>query len=206
MLEKMFVLGAAVLALTCAPAVSHAALINAGGNVTETTATLDTTLGAAYSVPHVSDGGTTTRFVTWGHTSDYFAGGGTPPVFVIDLGGNVAMDAAAFWNYGGGNSTSSFALKFATAADGTSGFGTSITYNPTFAPANLSNAIQQDFAFSQIVTARYVQLKLLDNYYTPTTGGDRVGMSEIQFNEIPEPATLSLLALGGLMMVTRRNK
>jgi MYXO-CTERM domain-containing protein len=121
----------------------------------------------------------------------------------IDLGADVSLDGLAFWGYPvSGNSTSKFSLKFATEGEGTSGFGQSISYNPTFLPKMANQAVRQDFFFDQLVVARYVQMSMLDNFFGApgAGGGDRVGFSEIQFAATPEPST-GLLALFGLGLV-----
>jgi len=207
---KFLLVGALLVGLS--PQV-HAALINAGGNVTETTSTFDTGLtGLGFSIAAVSDG-----VIPGGAGSNEFATVSSThaqPVLVIDLGGNasggnVGMNSAAFWNYAyrQADGTATFSLKFATAAEGTGGFGTSITYNPTFNPAAIAYdyaaPTQQNFAFSQTVAARYVELTLLTSYT-----GARTGMSEIQFNQvpIPEPASLGLAGIGTMTMLMARRR
>ena len=51
-------------------------------------------------------------------------------------------------------------------------------------------------------TARYVGIEILtaENGTIP----DRVGFGQVEFTAVPEPDTLALLGLGGLMMVRRR--
>ena len=172
------------------------------GSVTSSTAATD-----YYPASQASDGNTGTSWVTDTFPGDYF-NFASPPVLTIDLGSDVTMTGAAFWNYSSiGNRLTEMSLRFATEAEGTAGFGTSILYNPTFNPEPLDQTNQQDFLFSQLVTARYVELTALDNYY-PTGGGDRVGFNEIQFATIPEPSTLLLCSLGAawLLLAHRRRK
>lgn len=182
----------------------NAALIHANGDVTETTNLAAGDVGPPeFSIAATSDGVTNNHFVT--REDDDAAFNSSPPILVIDLGSDLSIDAAAFWNYSpsSANGTSAFALEFATSADGTSGFGTSIAYNPTFNPTQVLT--QQDFAFAQNVTARYIQLTLLNNFVG--SGAARIGLNEIQFNQIvPEPTTIGLLVIGGLTMFTFRRR
>ncbi|MCA9196991.1 MAG: PEP-CTERM sorting domain-containing protein, partial [Planctomycetales bacterium] len=74
--------------------------------------------------------------------------------------------------------------------------GSSISYNPTFSDVELDPTIRQQFTFDETVTARYVLLRALDNYFEEPgdgsgelgrpAGGDRIGLSEIAF---PIPGT-----------------
>jgi hypothetical protein len=57
------------------------------------------------------------------------------------------------------------------------------------------------------VTARYVALEIMSRHNgntDPTVG--RIGFSEAGFDVVPEPATMSLLALGGLAMLRRKRR
>ena len=52
------------------------------------------------------------------------------------------------------------------------------------------------------VSAQYIGLEFI------TYGGDasRVGLNEVVFTQVPEPGSLALLGLGGLMMIKRRRR
>lgn len=148
----------------------------------------------------------TENWVTEGSGTDYFAAG-TPPVLVFDMGADVDVQLLYLWAYsqgtdfGGdrqGNSARSFSLRFATAADGTGGFGTTVTLNPSFtalpalptvAPFNAGAVDQpvQVFDLGTTVTARYVEMTLTDNFFGQpgNAGGDRVGINELAFEVVP---------------------
>jgi hypothetical protein len=104
----------------------------------------------------------------------------------------VLLTEINLWGYADTNSNgvSEFSLSFATSADGPDGYGTSVTYNPTFEDVAVETAPRQQFPFEEAVTARYVRLTALDNHFvdpgdgsTPGSlaGGDRVGLGEIAF-------------------------
>ena len=116
-----------------------------------------------------------------GFPSDYIAVAGMP-VLVLDLGADVSLSEISVWGYdqSNGNGVREFSLRFATAGDGSAGFGTSVTYNPTFLPLNQTTP-RQSFAFDQAVTARYVEFTCVDNDFGNVVGGDRVGLGEIAF-------------------------
>jgi len=147
-----------------------------------------------------------------GFPSDYIAVAGTP-VITLDLGSDVNLGEIHTWGYSNGNTNgvSDFSLRFATEAEGTGGFGSSISYNPSFSMTRDEFAMQTN-SFSENVVARYVEFTALDNFFVapgnvdPDAGGDRVGLGEISFSPgIPEPTT-GLLGLLGLGLVLRRRR
>jgi hypothetical protein len=107
---------------------------------------------------------------------------------VIDLGSQKTMSGLNFWNYSvAGNRTKDFSLRFATQSEGPGGFGSSISYQPSFTAANLDQNQKQSLDFSQAVSARYVEMTITDNYYGAGTGGDRVGFAEVAFRDATPP-------------------
>ena len=141
------------------------------------------------------------------------------PVIQFDLGEDRTLKEISVWAYSATNSngTSQFSLRFATEAEGSDdgifgaiSYGDSITYNPTF-DIFVDPSPQQYKLFSEAVTARYVELTNLDNYFvSPGTsagpepgqeidprllqglntggylpGGDRVGLGEVAFMDLP---------------------
>ena len=138
-----------------------------------------------------------------GSSCDYIQAKGQPKL-VFDLGRDVLIDGISVWGYDStnANGVSRFSLAFATAADGSNGFGKSVSYQPQSTLTN-NDTSRQTFAFSETVTARYVQFTALDNFYsvngTPP-GGDRVGLGEIAFSvltEIDGPVSFDLASLNG---------
>lgn len=168
--------------------------------------------------PHDQLGaGPDTRWVTdapGGFPSDFIAVVGAP-VITIDLGSDQLLGEMSLWGYTTGNSNGASAamLRFATSVEGSGGFGTSITYNPSFV-VDLNDIPRQSFTFSQNVTARFVELTLTDNYFVAPgngaggelPGGDRVGLGEVAFEVVPEPTGLMLAATAGAALLRRRRR
>jgi hypothetical protein len=142
------------------------------------------------------------------------------PIIHLDLGQDVPLDEISTWGYADSNTNGmrEFELRFATSAEGTAGFGTSITYNPTFIVEDFFEYAAADrvsFEFTEMVTARYVEMTITDNYFDEPgdgtgengwgPGGDRVGIGEIAFR-IPEgnPDPLAPLDNGTLTDPTAR--
>lgn len=148
-----------------------------------------------------------------GFPSDYIAVVGMP-VLTIDLGADVLLSEISVWGYNSlnANGVSEFSLSFATEAEGTGGFGTSIGFNPLYFPVN-DDTLRQSFAFGQTLSARYVEFTARDNFFIAPgdasagglPGGDRVGLGEIAFAAaVPEPASLVLMGLGIAVIGYRR--
>jgi hypothetical protein len=187
---KKFLVTAAIVL----PAASQAGVFHNITSVTSTTSATDLFIvdnliegsGVGFDVnpPHDRTSGST--WVTNapnGGVADYFDPLPDPaPVFVFDLGADVELQEISVWGYSdtNGNGAKQFSLRFATEAEGTTGFGTSITYNPTFA-ATLPATPRQSSLFPDMVTARYVELTPEDNFFEDLTGGDRVGLGEVAF-------------------------
>lgn len=143
-----------------------------------------------------------------GGAGDYFSPTPTPgPRLVFDLGEDVYLGEISVWGYAdtNANGANEFSLQFATEADGTGGFGTSVTYNPTF-DATQSVTPRQSSLFDELFFARYVEFTPLDNFFgINPPGGDRVGLGEVAFAvqevPVPEPASIAIWSLIGLGFV-----
>lgn len=167
--------------------------------------------------PHgKTSGGSAGNWVTGapgGFPSDFIAVAGAP-VLVFDLGSDSPINAIHTWGYATSNANGvmDFSLRFATAADGLGGFGTSIAANPLFS-MTIDDISMQTNGLGGVITARYVELTALSTHLTNggtggpegPAGGDRVGLGEVTFS-IPEPSIslLGLLAIGGLALRRRR--
>jgi len=144
-----------------------------------------------------------------GFPADYIDVAG-PPVIALDLGQDRLLSEISVWGYAASNANgvSEFILGFSTEAEGPA---TNSSSAGPFFPIN-DDVMRQSFSFPAR-TARYVEFTANDNFFIApgdgsggeTPGGDRVGLGEIAF-ETPEPATLSLLALGSLVALRRRRR
>jgi len=153
--------------------------------------------GYAASGEHEQLGsGASHRWVTaapGGFPSDYIEQTGKP-VLIFDLGEDRTLSEISVWGYTttNANGVSRFSLRFATAAEGEQQLSASISYNPFF-DSVIDDAPRQSFAFSEVVTARYVEFTCEDNFYAnggsgPPGGGDRVGLGEVAFADaVPDP-------------------
>jgi hypothetical protein len=143
--------------------------------------------------------------------NDYYNVGGTIPIVVFDLGSNVLLNEISTWGYADTNTNGAkdFSLRFATSAEGTGGFGTSITYNPVF-EATFAFAPRDSNVFSQNVTARYVEMTITDNwrgFQGAIPGGDRVGLGEVAFAiPVPEPSATVCGLVSGFLLLRRRRR
>ena len=150
--------------------------------------------GSGYSAsePHNSiGGGSSHTWVTNAPGADYYTTGLPDPVLLLDLGADRSLSEISTWGYASTNTDGGrdFTLRFATSADGPGGLATSITYSPSFIAA-FSPTTRDSHAFSQTVTARYVEVVFTDNWKNlqgGTPGGDRVGLGEIAFEDSVPP-------------------
>jgi len=170
-------------------------------------------VGFEAACPHGQLGsGGSSRWVTGapgGYSSNFIEAAGEP-VLTFDLGSDKPINRIHIWGYSitNANGVQDFSLSFATDAEGTDGFGTSITSNPLLSLL-IDDASMQTNGFGA-VTARYVEMTVHSNYFSnggfgPPAGGDRVGLGEVAFS-IPEPSSvlLGFLGLAGLAFRRRR--
>jgi hypothetical protein len=168
-----------------------------------------------------------------GFPSDWYAAAGGVPRFVLDLGQDTALDAVHLWPYSGisgvtntiqGNSAKSLEFRFNTAAQGNAAFaGPAVGVTMEHGPVSQTPAgfvlPRQDFALGAH-TARWVEMRITDNWFVPPgdgstqdehghlmRGGDRVGLGEVRFSIIPEPAAYAgavALGLAGFAVLRRK--
>lgn len=69
------------------------------------------------------------------------------------------------------------------------------------------NTSYQNYQFNNPISARYVQINLNSAYVNPDSGlYNRAGLQEVKITAVPEPSSLSLLALGGVLVAVSRRK
>ena len=139
--------------------------------------------------PHNRLGGTWYSDAPGGFPSDYIVSNAGDEIIILDLGADTTIHELSYWGYsdGNGNGLREFSLRFATDAEGgdpnflgDESYGTSITFNPLFEAAHPQTP-RQSFGFGQPITARYVEVLAISNYFNFVVGGDRLGIGEFAF-------------------------
>ncbi len=181
--------------------------------------------GVGYNAeePHEKiSGGSEGNWVTAddaGFPSDYIEEVGMP-VLTFDLGSDTELGSVSLWGYSSGNTNgvAEFSLSFATEAEGAGGgsvaAGPYVTLGDLATGAN-DDSTRQAFGFAP-VTARYVEMTVLDNFFVAPgdgsvegtlPGGDRAGLGEVAFQApIPEPSSIALLLIGTMALAGSRRR
>lgn len=139
---------------------------------------------------------------------DWFGAGGSSGtvVFEFNLGGTFTIDSIVSWGYffagSNGNSISEVTLDFSTNG------GVSTDSSQTVA-ISLESGGAASISAIAATSANHITMTVTDNHFGNAAategGGDRVGIAEIRFTDnVPEPGSLALLGLGGLMITRRR--
>lgn len=147
-------------------------------------------IGYDINEPHVRLGGTWYTDAPGGFPSDYIVSNPGDEIIILDLGADRTLYELSYWGYAddNGNGIRDFEVRFATDAEGgAAGLGDE-TFGSSIADTFLFNALndqtnRQSFGFGKGITARYVEVKALTNYFSLIVGGDRLGIGEISFAE-----------------------
>ena len=132
--------------------------------------------------------------------------GDPTPFITFDLEGNFDLNSVTIWNYNGVNETArgSNEVEILIASSEGGAFTSLGNFFLTEAPGVDNVNFGQTIDLSIIAgtdNARLVRFNVLSNH-----NGDNnfVGLSEVRFDGVPEPGSLALLGLGGLMVLRRR--
>lgn len=164
-----------------------------------------------------------TSYVTPANGSDYFAAGPIPVLTFTFSSTFNDVDSIIVWNYNQGtgvsgsaqnNSLQTFTLNFYSDTSATNLIGTqtglSVARALPVTGAGSGPQVAQQVFFAGGVNYDGVQaitMTLTDNYAGQAggQGGDRVGLSEVRFSQIPE-TSVSLLTVCGLLGLLRRRR
>lgn len=173
------------LMLSLASALAFCSSVNAELITATNVIALETAKGKNYYYNYrASNGNVDESWVTQdpnGASTNYFVNGQPNPVLVFDLGANQLLDAFSIWGYpASGNSVREFTLSFYDASQGFDGEPIAVQ-NVTLSENTRSAT---SIALAAPTTAQYVKMEMTGNWgqITGTSGGDRVGFAEIQFN------------------------
>lgn len=150
-----------------------------------------------------------------GFPSDYIASQPAPIILNYDFGSAVTFGSLNYGAYssGGQNAHPNSATEFLIQ---TSTDGVNYTSGESITVPSFDHTIGvQLISLAADITAQFARVTVTDNGFVApgdgtgggSLGGDRVGFSELSFDDtpaIPEPGSLALLGLGGLALLRRR--
>jgi hypothetical protein len=152
---------------------------------------------------------------SWSAVDGYWLGG-SGNTLTFDLGGSFDIESIYLWNYAANSDNSdrgikTFDISFST--DGGSSYSTAESASSLgisdfnedviggfFGNEGYNSVQQRDFTSAQsgVTNIRFSNLT--------TNGGNLAGLEEIRFGAVPEPASLALMGLGGLMLIGGRRR
>lgn len=220
------VLGAAVAATFGMVGATQAALIEVTPvAVADVSSEFDTPQGAIHTIDGSGMSGAG-PFATQTHSNGFPDGGGSEffwhtsgsespaDVFITyDLGQEYDLDSALIWNFNavftGGSETGRGYNQYDILVAGDGATPTNLgDFTEIVTDGNLAQGGGTTTEPAQSVNlaglangVRYVRIGADSNF---GTAGPYTGLSEVRFLAIPEPASIALLGLGGLLMLRRR--
>jgi F5/8 type C domain/PEP-CTERM motif len=180
------------------PTIENPVNVAERGNVTASSVfDNEPTWGASKVIDGSWDGDRTNYWLAKGI---YDTRAGTLPAWLkFDLGQEYTISSVSLFNtknymY---NDRGAKDFNFLTSSDG-------VNYLTPFLSGTLDWQATsfQTFDFSSFVTTRYLQIQFTSAY--GQFGG--VGLNEVKIMAVPEPSSLSLLALGGVVALRRRKR
>ena len=131
----------------------------------------------------------------------------------FDLGAEYDLASVSIWNFnrdageqGGSDDYTNLGIKqmdVLVSSDNTN-WTTALTDQTLTEASGLSTYAGEVVTLS-VTGVRYVKFDV-DTIFNSSPGGPQVGLSEVRFTAVPEPATMSLLGIGGLLALVRRRR
>jgi hypothetical protein len=133
----------------------------------------------------------------------------------VDLGSSYTVDDMYVWNFqesstDGARQVLTYKVYYSTNEAAVGGDWGSWMWNEYAGPAQslTTNATTSPFAKNGTVDMGDVTARVIGLEFLTVDVGGNPGLSELQFDGtlVPEPATMSLLAIGGIALIRRRRK
>ena len=121
----------------------------------------------------------------------------------FDLGAAYDLESVSIWNFNRGGYTNLGIAQMDVLVSSDNTNWTTVLTDQTLTQASGLNTYAGEVVTLSATGVRYVKFDV-DTIFNSSPGGPQVGLSEVRF--VPEPATMSLLGIGGLLALVRRRR